>query len=121
MDKDTLLFCRQKFVEEFKWRFNCEPETMTVIEDLVKDEVRIRNKKLEVIWKKYYGARAVCKAIPIHGVDLSNPMSSKEYFLIEANQLNDEGEVISRYRYCYGFTDFMHMLPDIKTFFHAML
>ncbi len=98
-----------------------EPDTMTVIEDLAKDEVRVRNKQLEVVWKKYEGARAVCKAIPIHGVDLSNPMSRQEYFLIETNQLNDEGERESRTTYHYGFLDFMHMLPDIKKFFPAML
>jgi hypothetical protein len=121
MEKEALCFCRQKFVEEFKWRFNSEPETMTTIEYLDKDEVRVRNKQLEVVWKKYEGARAVCKAIPIHGVDLSNPMSRQEYFLIEVNQLNDEGERCSRTGYHYGFLDFMHMLPDIKKFFPAML
>ena len=117
MEKEALSYCRQKFVEEFKWRFDCEPqtETMTTIEDLRKDEVRVRNTQLEVVWKKYEGAHAVCKSIPIRGVDLSNPMSSKEYFLIEVNLLNDDGNSSTGYH--YGFMDWMHMLPDIKKFF----
>ncbi len=108
-------FRKQKFAEFYKDYYpGVEPGPMTDMYDELKKEYSIRNSKLELVWRKYEGACAVCKGIPIHGPRFDDPMTSEEYFLVEINRFNDDGTREGRLFMHHPFMDWMHMLPFVK-------
>jgi hypothetical protein len=110
-------FRKQKFMESYEEYYpGAEPGHMTDMYDELKNEYSIRNSKMELVWRKYEHAEALCRGIPIHGVRFDDPMTSKEYFLVEINHFNDSGERCTRYFPHYGFMNCMHLIPHLLPF-----
>ncbi len=116
MDTSQIEFCKKRFMEEHEHLFGAEVEEIQDNYDDSKNEFSVKTAKLELVWRKYEHAQTLCRGIPIHGHRFDDPMTSKEYFLVEINQFDETGKRFARYFPHYSFMNYMHLIPHLIPF-----
>ncbi len=116
MNQSQIEFCKKRFKEEYEHLLGSVADDIQEKYDDSKNEFSVKNTKLELVWRKYEHAEALCRGLPIYGIKFDDPMTSQEYFLVEINQYNDTGERSARYFPHYSFMNYMHLIPHLIPF-----